>query len=55
MNMPSTIEKINKMRNGEKIKCTKCDNGYVSAIGKPQTAYLFRCNGCGTSMITTRK
>lgn len=54
MNMPNTIEKINKMRNGEKIKCTKC-GGYVSAIGEPKTAYLFKCNGCGTSMMTTRK
>ncbi len=46
-------EKIDKMRNGEKIKCTKCKNGFVSAVGDPKTTKVFRCDSCETSMVLT--
>ena len=45
--------KIEKMRNGEKIKCPKCDNGFISAIGDPKTTNVFRCDGCQTGMTLT--
>ena len=50
MDKPKSIEKIEKMRNGEKIKCPRCDTGFISAVGNPQTTYLFRCNNCGKSL-----
>ena len=46
MDKPKSIEKIEKMRNGEKIKCPRCDTGFISAVGNPQTTYLFRCKYC---------
>ena len=55
MKQPKTIENIQKMRNGEKLKCTKCAEGYVSAVGDCKTASLFRCDHCGTSMQMTKK
>ena len=55
MNKPNTIDKIATMRNGGRIKCPKCDSGFVSAVGKPETASLFRCDGCGTGMLMTKK
>lgn len=48
-----TTEMISEMRKGNKVKCPKCD-GYISAIGKPKETSLFRCDGCGTSMILTK-
>ena len=41
------------MRNGEKIKCPKCENGFFSAIGDPKTTKVFRCDSCQTGMVLT--
>lgn len=50
----SFTEKIERMRNGEKIKCPKCEDGYVAAVGKPKDAYYFSCT-CGFRITLTKK
>lgn len=45
--------RIEKMRNGEKIKCPHCEEGFVSAVGDPKTTKVFRCSHCQTGMILT--
>ena len=55
MKVPNTIDLIQKMRNGEKIKCPKCTTGFIIAVGNPKTTSLFKCNECGTSMRFTIK
>lgn len=45
--------KIEKMRNGEKLKCPKCEKGFISAIGEPKTTNVFRCDSCKTGMTLT--
>ena len=47
------FERISKMRNGEKIKCSRCQTGYFSAVGNPQTTLIFRCDCCQTGMVLT--
>ena len=34
----NSLERIKRMRNGEKIKCSRCKEGYISAVVtlKPQ-------------------
>ena len=46
-------EKIEKMRNGEKITCPKCKKGFFSAIGDPKTTNVFRCDTCEAGMTLT--
>ncbi len=48
-----SIERIKKMRNGEKIKCPRCEDGFFSAVGDPKTTKVFRCDGCQTGMVLT--
>lgn len=55
MEIPKSIERIEKMRKGEKIECTRCGKGFVSAVGKPETTSCFRCDNCGRSIVLTRK
>lgn len=54
MEKPKTVERIERMRKGEKVKCPKCADGFISAVGKPETAYLFKCSECGASIKTTK-
>lgn len=54
MVIPKSVERIQKMRSGEKIKCTKCADGFVSAVGKPENAYLFKCDRCDLNIFITR-
>ena len=46
-------ERIEKMRNGEKIKCPRCENGYIFAVGNPETTNVFKCNQCGIGIVQT--
>lgn len=46
-------ERIEKMRNGEKVKCPKCKDGFFSAVGDPKTTKVFRCDTCQTGMTLT--
>ena len=48
-----TEMRIEKMRNGEKIKCPRCELGFISAIGDPKTTNVFRCDACQTGMTLT--
>lgn len=48
-----SLMRIEKMRNGEKIKCTRCKDGYFSAVGDPKTTNVFRCDKCQTGMTLT--
>lgn len=45
--------RIAKMRNGEKIKCPRCESGFFSAVGDPKNTKVFRCDSCKTG-ITVR-
>ena len=47
------IEMIEKMRNSERIKCPRCNDGFFSAVGDPKTTKVFRCDTCNTGMILT--
>lgn len=49
----SVEEKIEKMRNGEKIECPRCKIGFFSAVGDPKTTNVFRCNNCEAAMTLT--
>lgn len=46
-------ERIEKMRNGETIKCPRCKEGVFSAAGDPKTTNVFRCSHCSTAMTLT--
>ena len=46
-------ERIKKMRNGEKIKCPRCEKGYISAVGEPEKTNVFRCDTCETGISLT--
>lgn len=46
-------KRIEKMRNGEKIKCPRCKDGLFSAVGDPKTTKVFRCDTCETGMVLT--
>lgn len=46
-------ERIEKMRNGEKIKCPRCENGYISAVGNPEETKVFKCDQCGRGIVLT--
>lgn len=48
-----SIQRIEKMRNGEKIKCPKCEHGFFKAVGDPKTTKVFRCDACQTGMTLT--
>ncbi len=50
-----TLERIRRMRNGERIKCPKCDKGYWVALGTPETAYAFHCDSCDLGMVLTKR
>ena len=43
--------RIEKMQNGEKIKCPRCENGFFGAIGDPKTTKVFRCDSCQTGIV----
>ena len=45
--------RIEKMRNGEKLQCPRCKDGYVSAVGNPLTTKVFKCDICGMSIVLT--
>ena len=45
--------RIEKMRNGEKLKCPRCKDGLFSAVGDPKTTKVFRCDHCQTGMVLT--
>lgn len=54
MEKPKTVERIERMRKGEKVKCPKCADGFISAVGEPSTAYLFKCSECSANIKTTK-
>lgn len=45
-----TEERIEIMRNGSKIKCPRCADGYISAVGDPKKTNVFKCSHCQTGM-----
>ena len=49
-------ERMKILHSGGKIKCPRCENGYISALGDPKTAISFRCDSCRTGWnYTLRK
>ncbi len=51
--MTESEKRIEKMRNGEKIKCPHCKDGFFSAVGDPKTTKVFRCDNCEKGMVLT--
>ena len=49
----ATEERIERMRNGEKLPCPKCKEGLFSAIGDPKTTNMFGCDKCSAAMTLT--
>ena len=47
-------QRIEYMRSGGKIKCPRCKEGYVSAVGNPKETNYFACP-CGCRIILTNK
>ena len=48
-----SMKRIERMRNGEKIKCPKCEDGFFSAVGNPETTRIFKCSHCKLGMSLT--
>lgn len=48
-----TEERIEKMRNGEKLPCPRCSGGLFSTVGDPKTTNTFGCNKCSLRMTLT--
>lgn len=48
-----TEERIEKMRNGGKIKCPRCNDGFISAVGDSKTTNVFKCSHCTTGITLT--
>ena len=46
-------KRIERMRNGEKIKCPFCEKGYWGAKGNPKTTNVFGCDKCEKGMVLT--
>ena len=55
MEKPKSIERIEMMRKGKKIKCPKCEIGLISAVGDPETTNYFKCDNCSISIVQTKK
>lgn len=51
--LEKSLERIKRMRNGEKIKCSRCEDGYISAVGNPKTTNVFKCDKCGKGIVLT--
>ena len=46
-------KRVEFMRNGGKIKCPKCEDGFIAAAGNPKITKVFRCDKCGLTMVLT--
>lgn len=53
MYINKSLERIKQMRNGKKIKCPRCEDGYISAVGNPETTNVFKCNKCEIGIVLT--
>lgn len=51
--LENSLERIKRMRNGEKIKCSHCKDGYISAVGNPKITNVFKCDKCETGIVLT--
>lgn len=49
----TTEDRLKIFRSGGKIKCPRCDEGYISAAGDPKTTNVFKCSHCATAMTLT--
>lgn len=50
MEMPRTLELLIKLRNGESVKCHKCNIGYIIPVGNYKTTRVFYCDKCDYSI-----
>lgn len=41
------IDRIKKLRNGEKVSCKHCKKGIMQPIGDYKTTNCFVCDNCG--------
>lgn len=44
------LQRIKKLRNGEKVTCWHCKKGVMLPIGDCKTTKCFKCNNCGTRL-----
>lgn len=46
-NLFQIMERLKRLRNGEKVACRSCETGIMLPIGNYKTTYCFKCNVCG--------
>lgn len=46
-----SIERLKRLMNGEKLKCPRCRDGYISAVGDLQSTNVFKCDCCETAIV----
>ena len=51
--MISTLDKIKKIRNGERTLCKRCSTGHITPMGDPMTTNVFSCDHCGVTLTLT--
>lgn len=44
------IERMKKLRNGEKVVCKKCKEGTMQPVGDCKTTHCFVCDECGAKL-----
>lgn len=49
----TTEDRVERMRNGEKLPCPRCSGGLFFAVGNPKTTNIFSCNKCNLKMTLT--
>lgn len=40
------LQRLKKMRNGEKVTCKHCGKGIMQPVGDYKTTYCFVCDNC---------
>lgn len=53
MNKPKSQIMIEKVRKHERVTCPKCNDGVITAKGKPETSLYFYCSNkkCDAKII----
>ena len=44
-------ERLNLLKNGEKVLCKKCKSGIMEPVGDPKKTNSFVCHKCNSQLI----
>lgn len=44
-------ERLNRLKNGEKVLCKNCKTGVMEPIGDPKKTNTFICHNCNNQLI----